>query len=246
MTRVKHALQEMRVGITQRIASLPEASRDSSLSSAMSFLRSIERKCAVLAHHAQLLSGIDWDAFARTGITDLDTQQPGKLTVRGEHWRLEIDHRETAMTFALISLDGLVSGCVNICDTCARLLNVAYEIGIDVRRANIMTLKRTLDPACLLGRVLHLTPGLDWLDGLRQLRGECQHASLSDSLIHPASPLDGPHPEPQINSRFAGSLAGADLSLSRYVPHVVSSTEGFLVAVAAAVVADPANAVIIV
>jgi hypothetical protein len=72
----------------------------------------------------------------------------------------------------------LIAAVVNMTDTLGRLVNLAYSLGIDPRRASLLAVRDRCNATSSLGVILNDTQYTDRLRKVRDLRGRCQHADI--------------------------------------------------------------------
>lgn len=215
------------------------------LDDARNLIYSIQRKCRFAAHHLDVLSNIDWQRVSLIGTVNRATNRSETMTITVNKFiSIETKDREATLNLAMIAFDGVVASCVNIADTVGRLVNVAYDLGIDRRYATMPTVLDKIDPQCKLATAIKSYADYDELLDMRRLRGECQHADIVNVLRTPETPWDGPDVEPCVPPGFAQSRSQQDRQVSRYSAFAVSNAERFLVTVSQVITSDPISSVI--
>ncbi len=149
-------------------------------------IRAIKRKALFAEMHMALLTGIDWAQIDDIGRRPGGGMEPARLKIPLSEASLIIEHPGAVIDHVYLAFDGLTAALVNMTDTLGRLVNLAYSLGIDPKRASILAVRDRCSPTSSLGLVLNDVQHTDWLLKVRDLRGRCQHADVDEILTSTA------------------------------------------------------------
>ena len=131
-----------------------------------------------------------------------------------------------------------MSACVNAADTLGRYLRKAYEINdLKERGASLKAVRDKLTEASSLHTVLKESPGLEWMEHLRNLRGESQHGKLAGTLY--LSP--GTSAEPLVPRLYCES--DGEVPISAYIEWTMAKTAELITKSVRVIAVDPEHAV---
>lgn len=145
-------------------------------------IRAIRRKQRFVELHMALLVGIDWNQIDDLGRRSSGVADPTRLRIPLSEASLIIEHPGAVIDHVYLAFDGLIAAVVNMTDTLGRLVNLAYSLGIDPRRASLLAVRDRCNATSSLGVILNDTQYTDWLRKVRDLRGRCQHADIEEIL----------------------------------------------------------------
>jgi hypothetical protein len=222
----------------------PESSAE--INRLSSFAESIRWKLRFLQHHCGFIGNVVWGDVSRLrtpGFVDPVRVACGERD-DGDCVVLELRTQDSGRMALLSSFDGIVGACVNSVDTLARMLNLAYRIGLNERNANLPMVARRVECNCPVGLVLRRNPGIDWMSPVRELRGECQHGEISAVIREPDRAFGVPADDLLVADRFAIDN-GKGMTVGTYSQVLRDRTLLLLRAVAQAVAADPAGSVVV-
>jgi hypothetical protein len=175
---------------------------------------SIDWKIKFLEHNVRLITGIPWGQLgdlevrlAPYGAADTHPVVIPCGDSGGLH--VHVSSQDAAKLVALAAFDNSISACVNSADTLGRLINVAYELNLKEREANLWQVAKATASNCPLGVVLHQRPGSAWMVKLRNLRGECQHGDISAVLVIQNQTFGGPPQPPYVDIDYCEGSASA-------------------------------------
>ncbi|MGB2987550.1 MAG: hypothetical protein WBE26_16925 [Phycisphaerae bacterium] len=151
-----------------------------------------------------------------------------------------IRHPSAAVDQVYVAFDGFVAGVANVTDTLGRLLNSCFNLQIPDRQATLFAIRDKVK-GLPLGQVLADPTRTDWLKGVRELRGQCQHADLEDVLRHPSA-VFGRCEEPCVPSKFLWSNPPRDTPVTEYAAAVADKVETLLCDCIAVIVQQGAKA----
>ena len=203
------------------------------------WVESIRWKMKFLDHYSTLLCNVRWESIGNLSLTACKHEDMVDLHVN-DGLLLRLGSSRSAEMVVLASFDAAVAACVNSCDTLGRLINLVYGLGIHGFLESLPNVAKKVDPNCPLGVVMHAESGLDSIKFLRGLRGECQHAYLSEVLFqgYGSSAL-----EPVVAGQYCPDTA-KELRVSEYLVMAKDRTLKVLTACARAIAPDPENAVL--
>jgi hypothetical protein len=210
-----------------------------------SFAESIRWKLRFLQHHCGFISNVRWTDVCRLGTPGF--ADPVRV-VCGEDTDdgcvvLEFRTLDSGRMAVLSCFDGIVGACVNSVDTLARILNLAYGLGLEERRANLPMVAQKVDEGCAVGSVLTSDPGVDWMAPVRLLRGECQHANIAVVIREPDSGFGVPARDLFVADEFAiDDRTG--MTVATYSQVLRDRALFLLTAIARAIAADPDSSVV--
>ncbi len=234
MKRTIQALQAMQRAICRWKETGPDSS---CLVDVQKYVKSIDWKTRFLHHHCDLLSDVRWDDLS--GLSN-PKEEDAKDAVeirfgnRREGHLIRVRTGETGRLLMLIAFDGVVAACVNAADTFGHLLNLVYKLGFEEFEANLPKVAKEIPLGSPLGVVLHEEPGIDAVSILRKLRGECQHADISEVMLEGY----GGGIEPMVNRKWCPG-ATDNIRVSDYTASAKARTLQLLSNAAAAVADAP-------
>jgi hypothetical protein len=238
------AVSNMRSSLGRWATALARDPKD--LDALRGYADSMLRKMRLLEHHASMFASIDWDTLSRlaNGVnTDPTSGRRYPLPLveaPRQGFSVYTDSFDAADLTIHAAFDGVVAACINSCDTLGRLVNLAYQLGMPVRRASLPAVATHLSPTCPLGVILKTSPGIGWMEPLRELRGECQHGILTEVMSHGV----GAATEYVVAGRwhFPGLTSP---KASAYVQESTGRTLELLACASTAIAADPAKATVL-
>ncbi len=204
-------------------------------------VNAINRKCLFASHHMRILNGIDWSRAGSIGRLG-GAGETERMIIQLQESSLHLTHPGAVVDQVYMALDGLTAASVNAIDSLARLVNQAYGMGIRERQASILAVRDRSRAGSPLGIVLHDATLMGWLKGVRDLRGECQHADVEGVLIRPAGRFASGG-EPQIPADYAWGSPPVATPVVKYATDVLAAAEATLIACIRAVIAAPTDPV---
>ncbi len=233
----------IRLPALQAALSLPIPGYPSPLANASevdAFIRAIKRKARFAEMHIELLQGIQWERVDGIGRRGSQSAEPDFLLVKLGESTLRIDHPGAVIDHVYLAFDGLIAALVNMTDTMARLLNLAYQLQIKQRQASLFAVRDQCHKTSPLGVVLFDSQYTEWLLKLRDIRGKCQHAEIEDVLYSHPAPYAS-RGEPFVNADYCWTIPSRHTQIVSYAKDAVDATEKCLDAIISAVVASPQN-----
>jgi hypothetical protein len=206
------------------------------------YVHALRRKSLFVAHHLDILRAIRWPDVLGLGRRNLDGQER-HLSVPLDGCEIIFRHPEAVIDHAYLSFDGLIAGCVNLTDTFARAINLAYVLGEPERRVHIKKIMELANPNCPVGLLLSAADAFDWWQVLRDLRGTCQHAGVEHVLKQADAPSAAALAGLAVPTAYALPWAPATLGASDYGAAVSARVVRLMVPLVDAVINDPANAI---
>lgn len=203
-------------------------------------VRAINRKAKFALLHLKILEGIKWRDVDNLGRSSDGIQPPEPLIVKLHEAELHLHLAGAVIDHAYIAFDGFIASVVNMTDTFSRLVNSVYSLGILERQASLFAVRDKCSINSALGAVLHDSCYTDWLRGVKELRGRCQHADVEDVLITQVSPLSC-RPEPMVLGQYSWQKPQTDISLLGYAKGAMTAAENTLSASIVAVLSSPQN-----
>lgn len=173
------------------------------------------RKCVTVDGHLAFLRAIDWPSVGEAGTLNHQTQKPREVVVQRGGMEIRMSHPTVVYQEVYVAFDGVICGCVNVTDTISRAINLLCDLKIPEPQASLGRLARDGDPATPLGSVISVPDALAWLEGLRRLRGRCQHADLENVVIRERGPLADSR-EPLVPDGYAPPAVVAPITVSDY------------------------------
>jgi hypothetical protein len=210
---------------------------------ASAFIRGIERKIRFVEHHAAVLSGVQWDQIERIGRRLQGVNHRNHLTINLADASLTIEHADAVIDHVYVAFEGLTAALVNMTDTMGRLINLRYALGIDPRKASLLSLKNHCSASSPLAVVVNDPKHNDWLKKVRELRGRCQHADVESVVVAAAGPY-ARRGQPVIPSLYCWQTPPTALPILNYAQEAVQAAEATLLAVIASVLQAPSNPLI--
>ena len=212
----------------------------STVSEVSDFLRGIERKIRFVELHMTVLAGVEWDRVEGIGRRLLAAPHTNHLTIRLADASLTIEHADAVVDHVYLAFDGLTAAVVNITDTMGRLINTRYAVGIDPKRASLLSLKNHCAAASPLAAVVNDPRHNNWLKKVRELRGRCQHADIESVVIAAAGPYVR-RGQPAIPDMYCWQTPPKAVPIVDYSQEAVQAAADTLLAVIAAVISKPDN-----
>ena len=203
-------------------------------------IRAIRRKARFAEMHMELLTGIDWEQIDNIGRRSAGGLDPARLKISLSEASLVIEHPGALIDHVYLAFDGLTAALVNMTDTLGRLVNLAYTLGIDTRRASLLAVRDQCIPTSSLGVVLNDGQHTDWLRKVRDLRGRCQHADVEEILIRRTAALSR-REEPYVDQAYSWRSPAQSTPLVTYAQEAVQAADGCLDAAIGAILANPAS-----
>jgi hypothetical protein len=188
--------------------------------------------------HMALLTGIDWDRIDGVGRRTTGAAEPECLTVRLSEASLLIEHPGAVIDHVYLAFDGIAAALANMTDTMGRLVNLAYGLGIDPRRASLLAIRDQCTPTSSLGAVLYEPRYTDWLIKVRDMRGRCQHADVEDILNSGAGPYSR-RDQPYIDQSYSWNNPAQHTLIVDYAQCAMTAAEDCLVATVDAILKTP-------
>lgn len=203
-------------------------------------IRAIRRKGRFVEMHMALLAGIAWDRIDDLGRRDGGVADPTHLRVPMSEACLIIEHPGAAIDHVYLAFDGLIAGVVNMTDTLGRLVNVAYGLGIEPRRASLFAVRDCCIPTSALGLVLNDARNTEWLRKVRELRGRCQHADLEEILMTSQAVL-ARRGQPQVDQAYSWKSPAQPMLMVVYAEEAIQAAADCLYSAIGAILANPAS-----
>lgn len=102
-----------------------------------------------------LLTGINWEQIDDIGRRPSGGTDPARLRIPLSEASLIIEHPGAVIDHVYLAFDGLTAALVNMTDTLGRLVNLAYNLGIDPKRASLLAVRDRCTPTSSLGLILN-------------------------------------------------------------------------------------------
>lgn len=240
MKSILQQLDALSQALQQVASTLPPTECTLAENALVPFIRASRRKCLAVLQHRAVISGVDWSKLDDLGRTSPLTGRTNRLTIELPEACLSVFHPGAAIDHVYIAFDGFVAGIVNVTDTLGRLLNLCFDLQIRQEQATLFAIRDKVK-ASPLGQVLADPTRTDWLKGVRELRGQCQHADLEDVLRHPSA-VFGRCEEPCVPSKFLWSNPPRDTPVTEYAAAVADKVETLLCDCIAVIVQQGAKA----
>jgi hypothetical protein len=203
-------------------------------------IRGIGRKAGFAEMHLALLSGVQWERVDEIGRRPAGMTDPARLNIPLSEASLIIEHPGAVVDHVYLAFDGLIAALVNMTDTLGRLLNLAYGLGINDRRASLLAVRDRCRATSSLGVVLYDQQYTAWLLKVRDLRGRCQHADVEDILVNNASPL-GRRQQPVVDQAYCWKNPAQPTPLAVYAQDALDATVACIDTSIRAVLVNPSN-----
>jgi hypothetical protein len=203
-------------------------------------IRAIRRKAGFAEMHMALLAGIRWEQIDGVGRRPAGATLPDRLTIPLSEASIIIEHPTAVIDHVYLAFDGLTAALVNMTDTLGRLVNLAYNLGIDPRRASLLAVRDQCTTTSTLGTVLYDQRYTDWLRKVRDLRGRCQHADVEEILITRTAPL-GRREQPDVDLAYSWRNPPVSTPLVTYAQDAVQAAATCLDESLRAILANPAS-----
>lgn len=201
--------------------------------------RGMYRKVAFMKMHLALLQGIEWARVDGIGrITT--TGSPDHLTIALAEASLTCSHPGAVIDHVYVAFDGYIAALANLTDTLGRLINSAYGLGLNARRASLLSVRDKCGHASALGTVLHNPVHTDWLVKVRDLRGRCQHADVEEVLRSPTGSY-AQRGQPLVEAQYCLALTMVDTPMLAYASQAIVAAEATLGDSIAAVLSQPTD-----
>lgn len=201
-------------------------------------IRAIKRKVMFAETHMALLAGIEWERVDGIGRRTSGGVEPDRLSVRLSEASLLIEHPGAVIDHVYLAFDGLTAALVNMTDTLGRLLNLAYGLGIDPRRASLVAVRDRCTATSSLGVILNDPQYTKWLERVRDLRGRCQHADVEDILTSGTGPYSR-RGQPYIDQAYSWSDPAQQTPIVSYAQDAVRAAEHCIVSAVTAILSSP-------
>jgi len=235
MIDARRAIEEMSAAVCQHLRKMERPGTE--LEDLQLLEASVIAKLYIAQHNAALLSNASLEQLSRLDNPLVESSETVTL-VSDVDWDITIKSRKAGTLLRLMAFSGAVSACVNTADTLGRYLRKAYEIkGLKERGASLKAVREKLTAASSLHTVLEESPGLEWMEHLRNLRGESQHGKLAGTLY--LSP--GTNTEPLVPRLYCET--NAEVPISAYIKWAMARTAELITKSAQVVAADPEHAV---
>jgi len=237
MIAARRAIEEMSAAVCGYLRRDPENPPFQSITDLLVLERSIRAKLHMAEHNATLLSSASLEQL--DGVEDPLSDRPRPVTlISDDDWEITIRSPMAAALIRYMAFSGAVSACVNASDTMGRYLRVAYEIDdLPMRAASLKAVCSRLLAPSALHTVLSASPGLEWMEKLRDLRGECQHGKLAGSHYRYAERSS----EPLVPSLYCED--GNEVTMSAYLGWAIAKTDELITKSARVIAADPEHGV---
>ena len=203
-------------------------------------IRAIGRKERFVHMDIALLAGIDWQQIDDIGRHSGTGPSPVRLRIPLAEAALTIEHTGAVIDHVYLAFDGLTAALVNMTDTLGRLVNRAYDLGIDPRRSSLLAIGDQCLPTSSLGLVLNDVQYTDWLRKVRELRGRCQHADIEEVLTSRTQALSR-RGEPYVDQAYSWRSPPRPTALLTYAREAARAADACLDASIAAILATPEN-----
>ena len=201
-------------------------------------IRAIARKAKFADMHVALLSGIDWERYDDLGRCPAGNSEPLMLKVPLSEASITIEHPGAAIDHIYLAFDGLIAALVNMTDTFGRLVNSAYALDIDPRKASLFAVRDRCSASSSLGTVLWDASHTEWLRKVRDLRGRCQHADIEEILsLRPGA--FSRRGEPQVAPAYSWRTPARQMSIVAYAQDAVQAADLCLDAAIEGILASP-------
>ena len=203
-------------------------------------IRAIGRKAGFAEMHMALLAGVQWERIDEIGRRRAGMADPARLNIPLSEASLIIEHPGAVVDHVYLAFDGVIAALVNMTDTLGRLLNLAYGLGINQRRASLIAVRDRCSATSSLGVVLFDHQYTAWLLKVRDLRGRCQHADVEDILVNSAAPL-GRRQQPNVDQAYCWKSPAQATPLVVYAQEALEATVACVDASIRAVLANPSS-----
>ena len=125
-------------------------------------------------------------------------------------------------------------------DTFGRLVNAAYALGIDPRKASLFAVRDQCSASSSLGTVLRDVSHTEWLRKVRDLRGRCQHADIEEILsLRPGA--FSHRGEPHVDPAYSWRPPAQQMSIVAYAQDAVQAADLCLDAAIEGILASPGS-----
>ena len=206
----------------------------------VALIQAIERKAKFADIHMALLSGIDWERYDDLGRRLARNAEPLMLKVPLSEASITIEHPGAAIDHIYLAFDGLIAALVNMIDTFGRLVNTAYLLGIDPRKASLFAVRDRCSASSSLGTVLRDVSHTEWLRKVRELRGRCQHADIEEILtLRPGA--FSHRGEPHVDPAYSWRMPAQQMSIVAYAQDAVQAADMCLDAAIGSILASPGS-----
>ena len=205
-------------------------------------IRAIARKAKFADMHLALLSGIDWERYDDLGRRPAWNTEPVKLKVLLSEASITIEHPGAAIDHVYLAFDGLIAAVVNMTDTFGRLVNTAYRLGIEPRRASLFAVRDRCSASSSLGTVLQNVHHTEWLRKVRELRGRCQHADIEEILALRSGAFSR-RGEPHVDPAYSWRTPAQPTSIVAYAQDAAQAADVCLDAAIGGILACPSSPV---
>jgi len=237
MIDARRAIEEMSAAVCGYLRHDAENTSPQLITDLLVLERSIRAKLHMAEHNAALLSSASLEQLSRVEDSLSDYPRRPVTLISDDDWEITIKSPLAGALVRYMAFSGAVSSCVNAADTLGRYLRMAYGIDdLPVKAASLKAVRSRLLIPSSLHAVLSDSPGLEWMEKLRNLRGECQHGKLAGS--HYPSEKSS---EPLVPHRYCED--GNEVTISAYLEWAMAKTAELLTRLAQTIAADPEHAV---
>jgi hypothetical protein len=203
-------------------------------------IRAIRRKRRFVEMHMALLVGIDWSQIDDLGRRSSGVADPTRLRIPLSEASLVIEHPGAVIDHVYLAFDGLIAAVVNMTDTLGRLVNVAYSLGIDPRKATLLVVRDRCSTTSALGLILNDNQHIAWLRKVRDLRGRCQHADIEEILTSSTTVLSR-RAQPHVDQTYSWRSPAQPTLMTAYAEEAVQAAAACLHAAIGSILTNPAN-----
>ena len=201
-------------------------------------IRAMKRKVTFAEMHMALLAGIEWEHVDGSGRRGLGALEPDRLSVPLSEGILVIEHPGAVIDHVYLAFDGLTAALVNMTDTLGRLVNLAYSLGIEPKRASLLAVRDRSTATSSLGVILNDPQYTEWLKKVRDLRGRCQHADVEEILTSGSGPYSR-RGQPYIEQAYSWSNPARQTPIVSYAQDALRAAEDCMVAAVNAILTFP-------
>ena len=195
---------------------------------------SIVAKLLILEHNATLLASASLEGLSKLENPFADAGCPNSVVlISDDDWDIVVKTPQAGALMRLMAFSDVVSACVNAADTLGRFISVAYDLRLDKDQASLRRILPKLQSKSRLLPVLRENPGLDWMEKLRKLRGECQHGAIVGTIWT----VSGANTEPIVGRQFCQG-DGDGVSISTYIGWARAQTIELITKAASAIASD--------
>lgn len=238
MIDTRRAIEEMSAAVCGCLRHDAETTSPQLITDLLVLERSIRVKLHMAEHNAALLSRASLEQLNRVEDALADSPRRPVTLISDDHWEITIKSPFAGALVRYMAFSGAVSSCVNAADTLGRYLRMAYGIDdLPVKAASLKAVRNRLLIPSSLHTVLSDSPGLEWMEKLRNLRGECQHGKLAGSHYQHSEKSS----EPLVPPRYCED--GNEATISEYLVWAMKKTADLMTKLAQVIEADPQHAI---